>query len=600
MKKKENKINLKESSDEKSISDSENNSNDENSIDNFDIDCERLTLIDVGERIRSKRQKKNANSLLLQKKRKNPNSIIAFDSSTKTILNTFCPTVEELNDLFENCKIQEIDLNQKDSNKLSENLKVFDYKEYMKKYNINKTYLSPEDSMNIFDMKENEEESFELKNPIMSLNMSTLDKGNENSKKFKRILQSKTLDPMQKKYLNNHIKEIIEMHPNDVIIKGKKLQIVFDLDNTLIFSFFKNVYEYDAEKIREIKENNPKKKIYYFSMEHCFKYVNVCYVLRDGIYEFVNYAKDFCDFHVNTASVKNYAEKIIENIEKFTNVKFVQKVSRDDKKEGNKSLDQFRNENINQGNTIIFDDSINVWTNDTGNVIQSKFFFDKELGVDAIKNSEKILQLFSKLSKTHDKFFVIHYPREGKKSWSNQCISKKKECPFYQFKEQDEKYFFDFYNAEYSGDRKLQFKYMKNVIKILYYMLYYDNVPLNESIKLIRLNIFYEKYFYLKYVSKERIKILSDIIEICGGEIVEPDESISYKMTSVYLVCSMNIYEKEKDNISNEKAKNTKYRIVNEKFILNSYYYMTNLEDDYHDGEYDPDYCLNLCNNTFK
>ena len=131
-------------------------------------------------------------------------------------------------------------------------------------------------------------------------------------------------------------------------------------------------------------------------------------------------------------------------------------------------------------------------------------------------------------------------------------------------------------------------------------MLYYDNVPLNESIKLIRLNIFYEKYFYLKYVSKERIKILSDIIQVCGGEIVEPDESISYKMTSVYLVCSMNIYEKEKDNISNEKAKNTKYRIVNEKFILNSYYYMTNLEDDYHDGEYDPDYCLNLCNNTFK
>ena len=216
----------------------------------------------------------------------------------------------------------------------------------------------------------------------------------------------------------------------------------------------------------------------------------------------------------------------------------------------------------------------------------------------------KIQKKFYNYSQNYQKptinFLLFIIQEKEKRAGAINVYQKKKECPFYQFKEQDEKYFFDFYNAEYSGDRKLQFKYMKDVIKILYYMLYYDNVPLNESIKLIRLNIFYEKYFYLKYVSKERIKILSDIIEICGGEIVEPDESISYKMTSVYLVCSMNIYDKEKDNISNEKAKNTKYRIVNEKFILNSYYYMTNLEDDYHDGEYDPDYCLNLCNNTFK
>ena len=62
---------------------------------------------------------------------------------------------------------------------------------------------------------------------------------------------------------------------------------------------------------------------------------------------------------------------------------------------------------------------------------------------------------------------------------------------------------------------------MKNVVKAIYYMVYYDEIPIPETLMLIRLNIFYKKYFYLKYINKDNIDILSHIIKICGGEIID-------------------------------------------------------------------------------
>ena len=619
MQRKENNINLNESSDEKSNNGSKNSSN-EDSIDNFDIDYERLTLIDVGERLKKKRAKKNNNSLLLEKKRKNPNTIISFDASSKTVLNNFCPSVEELNDFLDNCKIEEIDLTECNK-KLPDSVEIFDNKEYMKKYHINKTYLSFEDSQYIKETKDNEENTLELINPIMASNplplsvdnkLSNILNGetkvdyiNENIKNLQKILHCNTLDLGQKKWLNNHIKEIIDMPLDSVIIKGKKLEIIFDLDNTLVFTFIKSNSKESLDIMAEIEKNNPKKKIFSFSLRNNNKLMYSCLVFREEIYDFVNYIKEFCNFHVRTLANKNYTEKIIEKLEENLGIKFNGIIARDDSTPNklNKSIGEFRNKNINNSNTIIFDDSINVWNeNDLGNVIQSKYFFDKEFGVTEIQNlktNSETENLFTTLSNTHNKLFYNSFT-PGEICWRKQNIIRAVKCPFYQYKEQGEKFYFDFYNTEYLGDKKCQFIYMKDVVKIIYYMIFHDKVPLSEAIKLIRLNIFYEKHFYLKYVSSEGKNILSNIIQICGGEIVEPDDSISYKMSNIYLVCSMNIYEKERNTILNEVQNNKKFIIVNEKFILNCYYFMTDLELDCHDEEYDPEYCYNYCNLFFK
>ena len=87
------KININESSEEKSNNES-NNFNDEDSIDTSDIDKEHLTFIDLVQKFKEKIAERKNYSLFLEKKRINPNAIIKFDSSTKTILNQFCPPFE--------------------------------------------------------------------------------------------------------------------------------------------------------------------------------------------------------------------------------------------------------------------------------------------------------------------------------------------------------------------------------------------------------------------------------------------------------------------------------------------------------------------------
>ena len=62
-------------------------------------------------------------------------------------------------------------------------------------------------------------------------------------------------------------------------------------------------------------------------------------------------------------------------------------------------------------------------------------------------------------------------------------------CPFYDF---DKKYCF---SGEYLESTKYQFIYMKEVIKIIYYLIYNSNMGVPEALKIIRYNIFYNSYF---------------------------------------------------------------------------------------------------------
>ena len=113
---------------------------------------------------------------------------------------------------------------------------------------------------------------------------------------------------------------------------------------------------------------------------------------------------------------------------------------------------------------------------------------------------------------------------------------------------------------------------------------------------------FQERLREMKEKEKEEDEF--DGMMIGGGEIIEPDDSINCKMKNIYLVCSMNNYEKERRNIRNERKINPNYILVNEKFILDSYYFMTGLEVDnlinIEYSEYSPEYCYKLGNEFFK
>ena len=62
-------------------------------------------------------------------------------------------------------------------------------------------------------------------------------KNNDDKKNLEEnILSTDILGQSQKDWLNTYIKKISGMNVDSVIIYGKKLQIIFDLDNTLIFN----------------------------------------------------------------------------------------------------------------------------------------------------------------------------------------------------------------------------------------------------------------------------------------------------------------------------------------------------------------------------
>ena len=505
-----------------------------------------------------------------------------------------------MEEFLEKCKVEEININEFKNNEFIED-NIFNPKMFMQKNKINKSYLSWEDLE--FNNEENEDfnNSDKYKIPLIEPEISNISKNENNDttvipndpkKTIKNILKTDILGDAQKEWLNNHIKEISKMHSNSVLLNGKKLEAIFDIDNTLIFNF---IQSYDKKSFEDFMENYKENDLNYLSFSHDKKKVYSAYIIRQGVEEFIEYTKKFCNFNINTLAVKNYATKIIKNLEKNFKIKFQRKVMRNPKENKNeKSIDEFECDDINYNNALIFDDNILKWENDFGNVITSKFFFDKNAGINFTEsNSKSSNNNLTFILNSHKKFFYHYfYNNKNKSKWKEQNIGRSKTCPFFHFKEKDEHFFFDIYNAEYFNSNKKQFIYMKDIVKIIYYMVYHDKIPLNETLLLIRLNVLYKKYFYLKYVNKQRISILSGIINICGGEIIEPDESIEFKIKKkIFLVCSFEIYEKERNNILNEVNENSNYLLVNEKFVLDCYYFMTDLADEYQNEEYNPEIC---------
>ena len=593
-----------------------NKDEDSESSDDFDVDCDRLTLIQVKEIMIRNLSRKKKKVSFLNKKRANPDKFIIYDSSTKKIYNCFCPDVKELDRFLQNCSIKEININQLNNKffieKNSQN--VFDPQEFMEKNNIIKPSLSIEDLFQYPDKREIEEpihsETKEIKPmslflPRMSAEQFILrpnfelkdEQQIESAKdefiKLGKIINEDILSTAQKSWLSVFFKNVNNLPLDKVICKDKKLEIVFDLDSTCMFSFVNNTNINDA---KYYFNRYPEKNIIILSFEHEQKILFSSVIIRKGLKEFVDYVKDFCNFHVRTLGVKNYAEKIIQKLEQYLKIKFKYVKARELNNQTKKYLSEFNTKKINNENTIIFDDSVTVWEKDLANVIPSKKFIDKECGIYSLKEKDKNKNTLNNdltcILNSHSNFYYNKIENSEKPSWKNQIVCNEKTCPFYQYRDINSQKYNAVFSGEYLTSPKFQFIYMKNVIKSIYYLIYHNEVPLFDAIKLLRLNSLNGKCFYLKYLNPLQKNILTDIIVVCGGEIInEPDESISIMMKKIFLVCSMEYFDKNNWEIEEELKKHSNFILVNEKFVLDSYYFMTDLENGYMDSEYCPKLC---------
>jgi len=125
---------------------------------------------------------------------------------------------------------------------------------------------------------------------------------------------------------------------------------------------------------------------------------------------------------------------------------------------------------------------------------------------------------------------------------------------------------------------------MKEIIKIIYYFVFYYDIHVSDIIKLIRYNIFYKNYFNLKFYNSDGKDILEDIIEACGGEIFhEKNNNKDYKL---FFVCRKDDYLKLRDEINKELLIYEEALVISDKYIADSFYFMTNLENELNEPEY--------------
>ena len=585
----------------------ENNDQDECESSDLDIDEDRLTLVQVRDFLKKKRLRKDKKNSLLHKNQ-NTEQNITYDSNTKSLRNCFCPNQEELENFLKNCEVKEI-LNDDNMSSIQHPASdIFDPQEFMKNNNISKMSLSVED-LSLFQKKGEEieyptevnEEKRILFKPIMteaefistsiykSKDKEHKEKAKEQFSKIRKIMSEDVLSKEQKIWLSDFIKYVSKLPLHEIIDKNKKFEIVFDLDNTCMFSYLGD--KGGREEALLIRSRYPEKDIKIFQFEHTGKIIISSLIIRKGLKEFVEYIKDLCNFHISTLSVPNYGREAAGLLEKQLGIKFQKFSARTNDNKNKKYMNDLNyDNNFSSETAIIFDDSVSVWEKDSFNVIASKKFYDKELRnskdrTDRDRNNENGLMRFLNTYAPYS----YNKIKDGNnnKSWKSQTIVNKSSCPFYQYKSEETPKYNESYFGEYLTSPKLQLIYMKNVIKVLYCLVFHNDVCISEAIKLIRLNSLNGKCFYLKYLTDEQKNILKDIIKVCGGDIYESNsDSIASMTRKVFLVASKRIYEQLRDKIMIDLKQHQNYILINERFILDSYYFMTDLGESYTDNEY--------------
>ena len=130
-------IKLDESSDDKNDSDNDNENKSNSSNDEYsdpdDLTYGQPTLIDMLNKQAKKSDKSESSNSFLKNKRKNQEQHIIYDSTSKKILNLFCPSFEDLQEFLEKCEVREIDIDNYDDEESFNIEGVFDPREFMQK-----------------------------------------------------------------------------------------------------------------------------------------------------------------------------------------------------------------------------------------------------------------------------------------------------------------------------------------------------------------------------------------------------------------------------------------------------------------------------------
>ena len=314
------------------------------------------------------KEKEQEDIKILGKKTERDETNIIFLAGKKIFINSFVPDINELNKFLNECTIIEID--KKDINdeiKKINDKKIFDPDEFIQKnYGLgNKNNISIEDLDFLFE-KNNKTEKYEENQIIEKSEIQAKEERNINE-----ILQEKNIDK-QKKEINQLLNKVKEIIKKDININNEsKLNIVFDLDNTCVYSLFIH-----PKYLLVLEKRYPENDFKIIKLEYGRQIIYTAFVVRKGLKKFIEETQSFCDFYINTLGANIYGMKIKEILEEIFKIEFKGFKGRKNDSSNNKFLKDL---SLEQKNTIIFDDKPIVWIRDNDNVIISKYFIDKKL-----------------------------------------------------------------------------------------------------------------------------------------------------------------------------------------------------------------------------
>ena len=342
----------------------ENNSNSKED-ENESLEKKQQNLFQVNE-IEDEKRKEVMNSLLKKRKKKSEPQDANFDAKNKKKIDGYCKSPKEFGK--KNCDLLEINGTEESPQDIQKE-NIFEPKAFIEKYSekINsKQPISLEEiCLNVSKKDSNIPKSMNLNFFNPETNKIILN-GNE---LMKSMIEKELLDNKQRKEFNELISEIKKMDITK-IIKKDKLDIIFDLDNTCTYAFVIKIEDY-----MNLKKKYPEKNIKLFNIIMNEKNIYFCLIIREGLREFINYAKAFCNFHINILGTTSYGEALKNKLEKELDMKFIKLKTRKDR-ETKKYLEDL---NLELKNCVIFDDQPSVWVKDELNVIISKRFIEKDL-----------------------------------------------------------------------------------------------------------------------------------------------------------------------------------------------------------------------------
>ena len=612
-------INLREESSDDN-EESESDINDTNKSENLDEDSisdsydeEMPSLLQLNKLIEKNNKKKNKmsnsnNKSLLNKKTLLSKNSIIYDENKGGLINTFTPSVEELNNFLLKCQVQKISIESLSEVSFNKSKKyVFDPDKWVESNKIDKKIINMED-LTLYHIKD-EHKNNQIQNSKISQSIKIKEDKNkikikeENEEKLliyknqsvkdnnlilQKIISSQILNEKDKQWLNTFLNEISETDIKEIIMKDKngrdeKLELVFDLDNTCIFSFiFKT--DYSVVKNKQNLFSKKGAKIIRFTVEN--EEIYNALIIRKGLKELTQYVKPLCNFHIYTLGIEAYGIEIKKILSEYCGINFVRFKGRKNQNEYRKKISEL---GIEKEKTIILDDKTGVWINeqnDEENVIISKNFYDEETVYYSkdyeSRNDKYALQEFLK---SYNNFY---YNRiiPSNIDWKNQEISNSKNVLFYQYKNNNTFNYINYnkcFTYESLNSEKLQLLYMKSVIKQIYCLKYLYNIDIPLAIKLIRISTLSNLIFDLKYLNLQQKNVLVNIVKACGGMIYDNNKINS---ETVYVIASQQQYVFNKEKINNYLKMNPNFVLINEKFILDTYFYMTNIKENINDPEY--------------